>query len=92
MRRRVVGPGDDPRGIRVVDQCTVDDLGELLVVDDGVSALASDHLRQGGSGERGVQQQQVGADAVGRNDGLDEAAVVAAHDPDHPRLPAGERL
>ena len=89
---RVVGPGDDPRGLRVVGQCAVDGLGELLVVHDGVCAFTSDHLCQRGAGERGVQQQQIRADAVRRDDGLDEAAVIAAHDPDHPRLPAREGL
>ena len=75
-----VGPGDDPGGIGAVGQRAVDGLGELLVVDHCVDALALDHLGQRRPGERGVQQQHVGADPVGGDQGLDEAAVVAAHD------------
>ena len=60
----------------------VDGVGELLVVDHHVDVFPVDHLGQRRTGERGVQQQHVGADAGGRDQRLDEAAVVAAHDPD----------
>ena len=71
-----------------VGQCAVDGGGELLVVDHHVGALARHHLGHRGTGERGVEQQHVGADPVGGDQGFDEAAVVARHDPDdHPGAP-----
>lgn len=92
VRRRGVGPRHDVRGARPVGERPTDDLGELFVVNDGVRAFAGDHLGQRRSGERGVQQQQTGADAVRRDDGFDEAAMIAVHDADHPRLAAREGL
>ena len=77
---RMVGPRDDAGGVGLVGQRTVHRVGELLVVDHRVGAFAVDHLGQRRAGERRVQQQHVGADPVGRDQRLDEAAVVAAHD------------
>ena len=45
---RVVGPRDDADGVGLVDQRTVDRVGELLVVDHCVGALAVDDVGQRG--------------------------------------------
>ena len=54
---------------------------ELLVVHHDRGLLALQHVAQLGSGEAGVEQQRVGADARRRGEGLDQTAVVAAQDP-----------
>ena len=54
---------------------------ELLVVDDRARALALHHLGQLRAGEGRVQVERVGSELRKRKGGLDEAAVVAAHDP-----------
>ena len=75
----VVGPADDPRD-RVVD--ALEQAGELLVVDERLRPLAARHLDQLRAGEHRVEVERAGAE-LGRGQGrLDEAAVVAAHDPD----------
>ena len=57
-------------------------VGELLVVDERGGVLALEHVGQLRLGERRVEEQGVGAELRARHDGLDEAAVVAAHDRD----------
>ena len=56
--------------------------GELLVVDDDPGPLALEHVDQLRAGEGGVEVEQVGAELGDRDGGVDEAAVVAAHDRD----------
>ena len=86
---RVVGPPDDAGGVGLVCQCAVNRVGELFVVDHRVGALAVDYVGQSRAGERRVEQQHVGADPVGRDQRLDETAMVAAHDGQHFRCSAG---
>ena len=77
--RRSVGPADDPRDA-LVDP--VEQAGELLVVDERLRSLAARHLDQLRPGEHRVEVERAGAE-LGRGERrLDEAAVVAAHDPD----------
>ena len=57
-------------------------LGELLVVDQRRRLLALDHADQLRARERGVHVEAVGAELRDREGGVDEAAVVAAHDRD----------
>ena len=56
--------------------------GELLVVDHRRRALALEHLDQLRTRERRVEEQDVGAELGGGHAGVDEAPVVAAHDRD----------
>ena len=74
-----VGPGDHPRHA-LVDP--VEQPGELLVVDEHLRALAAGHLDQLRPGEHRVEVEGAGAELGRRQRHLDEAAVVAAHDPD----------
>ena len=74
-----VGPADDPRDA-LVD--AVEQAGELLVVDERLRPLAAGHLDQLRAGEHRVEVEGAGAELGGGQGRLDEAAVVAAHDPD----------
>ena len=56
--------------------------GELGVVDQRLRRLAARHLDQLRPGEHRVQVEGAGAELGGGESRLDEAAVVAAHDPD----------
>ena len=89
---RVVGPRDDAGRVGSVGQRTVHRFGELLVVDHRVGVLAFDNVGQRRAGERRVEQQHVGADPVGGDQRLDEAAVVAAHDRHDLRGATGQTL
>ena len=89
---RLIGPAEDPGELRPVGQRDIDRGAELVVVDDDARALPGHHVGQRRTGERGVEQQHVGADAFACGQCLDEAAMVAAHDAHHPRCPAGELL
>ena len=60
----------------------VEELGELLVVHDDLRLLALQHVDELGTGEGGVQVEDVGAELGGGDARVDEAAVVAAHDRD----------
>ncbi len=67
-----------------------DQLGELLVVHERGRLLTLGHLRELRTRERRVHQQGVSAELRARDRGLDEPAVVAAHDRDPvARLQAG---
>ncbi len=92
LRSGGVGPGDDPDGVWAVGQGPVDGRGELLVADDGIDVLARNHLGECRSREGRVEQQDVRADPVGGDQRLDEATVVARHDPDDARGTAGHVL
>jgi hypothetical protein len=73
----VVGPGDEalaPLG------SLGDELGELLVVDERDRVLALDDVGDLGRREHRVEVQRMGAELRERHRGLDEPAVVAAHD------------
>ena len=74
-----VGPGDDPPHAPVDP---VEQPGELLVVDQRLRPLAPRHLDQLRPGEHRVEVERAGAELGGGQRRLDEAAVVAAHDPD----------
>ncbi len=74
-----VGPGDDA-GDALVD--AVEQAGELLVVDERLRRLALGHLDQLRPGEHRVEVERAGAELGRGQRRLDEAAVVAAHDPD----------
>ena len=73
----LVVPGDEALAplARVVEQA-----GELLVVDDPGRLLALDDLGQLRRREGGVEVERVRAQLGDRHRGVDEAAVVAAHD------------
>ena len=60
-----------------------DALGELRVADDRAGVLAGADRRDLRAGEGGVEQQRVRAQLGGRDERLDEAAVVATEDRDH---------
>jgi hypothetical protein len=90
-----IGPRDDPHRVGRIGQRPLDGRRELLVVDDGDRSpgrLPRHDLRQRRACEGGVQQQHVGADAVRRDQRIDEATVVSGHDPDHAGRAAGQRL
>ena len=74
-----VGPSDDPVD-RAVDPGQ--EVAELLVVDERLRRLAPSHLGQLRAGEHRVEVERAGAELGRRQSRLDEAAVVAAHDPD----------
>jgi hypothetical protein len=57
-------------------------LGELLVVEQRLGLLAPDHVRQLRPAERRVEEQHVAAELRARDQRVDEAAVVARHQPD----------
>ena len=96
-RRRLgiaLGPADHPLDAAVDP---VEQILELFVVDERFGSLATRHLDQLGPGEHRVQVEGAGAELGGRERRLDEAAVVATHDPDpvavadpHPRESPGE--
>ena len=71
-----VGPGQDVLDVGA----GLEERGELLVVDDDGRRLALEHVGQLRAGEGGVEVDDVGAELGGRDAGVDEAAVVAAHD------------
>jgi hypothetical protein len=89
---RIVGPSDDPPASPIVGQGTLDCGAEFIVVYNGVYALAVDHVGQRRPRERGVEQQHVRTDLVGRRERLHEAAMVAAHDADGLRCPTLQGL
>ena len=60
----------------------VEQAGELLVVDERLRPLAPRHLDQLRAGEHRVEVERAGAELGRGQRRLDEAAVVAAHDPD----------
>jgi hypothetical protein len=60
----------------------LDEVAELLVVDERLRLLALGDVGELRARERGVEEQRVGAQLRARHDRVDEAAVVAAHDPD----------
>ena len=68
------------RGDALVD--ALEQPGELLVVDERLRPLAPRHLDQLRAGEHRVEVERAGAELGGGQGRLDEAAVVAAHDPD----------
>ncbi len=76
---RRVGPTDDALDAAVD---AAEQLRELLVVDEHLGRLAPRHLGQLRTGEHRVEVEGAGAELGGRKRRLDEAAVVAAHDPD----------
>ncbi len=80
-RRRRRPPAQATKRLRP-SAASATQVGELLVVDDRARLLALDHLGDLRAGERGVEVQAVGAELGQRHGGLDEAAVVAAHDGD----------
>ncbi len=57
-----------------------DQSGELLVVDDHLGLVALEHLDELGAGEGRVEVDRVGAQLGHGDAGVDEPAVVAAHD------------
>ena len=71
-----VNPGDD----LVRDVCLVDQLCELLVIDDDRGPVTLEDLDELGSGEGGVEVEDVGAELGGGDRGVEEATVVATHD------------
>ncbi len=79
LLRLAVGPADDARDA-LVD--AVEQAGELLVVDQRLRPLAPHHLDQLRPGEHRVEVERAGPELGGGKGRLDEAAVVAAHDPD----------
>ena len=78
----VLGPGDhlDELGEPVARRA--EEVGELLVVDEHLRALALQDVGQLRCGEAGVEQQRVGPEPRAGAEGLDEPAVVAAQDAD----------
>src|SRR5438309_1699768 len=62
---------------------------EFLVVDGRTHSLARQHVCELGTGEVGVERDEVASESRYRGRRLNEAAVVAAHDR-HP--PAGAEL
>ena len=85
-QRSSVGASDSP-SVQATTRSTLSStpssrLGELLVVDEHLGALAARHLGQLRAGEHRVQVERAGAELGGGEGRLDEAAVVAAHDPD----------
>ena len=79
LRRGAVVPGDDPlhAGLDAAQQ-----VAELLVVDQRLRPLALHHLGQLRAGEHRVEVERRGAELGRRQGRLEEAAVVAGHDPD----------
>ena len=96
-----VGASDSP-SVQPTTRCharvdPVEQLGELLVVDERLGALAAGHLGELGPGEHRVEVERAGAELGRGQRRLDEAAMVATHDPDpvavadpHPREGVGE--
>jgi hypothetical protein len=85
-RRRLVGslctlllPGDVAAKAR---GDAGEQVGELVVIDQGRRSLALDHVRELGPGEGGVQIEGDRAELRAGHRRLDEVAVVAAHDRD----------
>ena len=83
----VVGPAGGAPSCQATIRCTPSlDPGqqvlELLVVDQRLRPLALHHLDQLRAGEHRVQVERPGAELGRRQGRLEEAAVVAAHDPD----------
>jgi hypothetical protein len=74
-----LAPADHPLDA-LVD--AVEQAGELLVVDQRLRPLATGHLDELRPGEHRVQVERAGAELGAGQRRLDEAAMVAAHDPD----------
>ena len=79
VRAGALGPGP-PAAVRRVD--AGQELGVLVVVDQQVRALALRDVAQLRAGEVGVEQDDPGAALRGREERLEEVAVVAAQDRD----------
>ena len=80
---------EDACGVRLIGEGPVYRVGEFGVVNDGVDTFTVDNLSQCRAGERRVQQEHVGTNTIGRDECLDKASVIAAHDADGLRSTAG---